>query len=415
MANARTIWSSIRTCRSCASGNLIEVLDLGETPLADRLLTEAMLEEPEPVCPLTVVFCEDCALVQIKETVKPEVLFDESYPYYSSISPSLLAHFRASATEVMDRRSLNSNSLVIELASNDGYQLKNYHERGIPVLGIDPASGPAARAVEQGIDTKIEFFTEDLADEMAEEGVFADVLHANNVLAHVADTNGFVAGIARLLKEDGEAIIECPYLGDLIEKCEFDTIYHQHLCYFSLSALDVLFRRHKLYVNRVKKIDIHGGSLRIFVGKTDAPDISVRSILDDEVSSGMTGVDYFRGFAGAVRDLRGAVLGMLKELKSDGRSIVGYGAAAKACTFMSYIGIDGRFLDYLVDRNPYKQGKYMTGNKLPIFPVERLSENRPDYILILPWNFSQEIMDQQSEYARNGGKFIVPVPNPTIV
>ena len=408
------LYSTIQGCRSCGSAELEQVLDLGVTPLADRLLTDATLQDPEPQCPLTVVFCKDCALLQIRETVDPEVLFGHDYPYYSSVSPALMAHFKASVEEILSRRSLGPASLVLELASNDGYQLKNYLQRGIPVLGVDPAEGPARRAIEQGVDTRIAFFTHEYAKELAREGVAADVIHANNVLAHVMDTNGFVAGIAALLKDDGEAVIECPYLKDLVEHCEFDTIYHQHLCYFSVTSLTALFKRHGLFLNRVARTSIHGGSLRLFVEKIDRPQASVLELLEAERAAGVDKLSYFAEFGSRVEHVRSSLRSLLDELRGKGKRVAGYGAAAKSCTLMSYVGIDGKDIGYIVDRNEFKQGRYTPGNHLPIRPVELLLTDQPDYVLILPWNFADEIMAQQSEYVAKGGKFILPIPEPRI-
>ena len=296
------------TCRSCGARDLKGVLSLGETPLADRLLTEATRDQPEPVYPLTVMFCPQCTLMQIAESVSPEELFCDDYPYYSSFSPALLAHSRDNAARLIQTRRLGRQSLVVELASNDGYMLKNFKERGIAVLGIDPAEGPARVAQEAGIETLCTFFTRDLARKLCEQRGGADVIIANNVLAHVPDLNGFVAGIGILLKEDGVAVIECPYVRDLIEHCEFDTIYHEHLCYFSVTALDKLFSRHGLSLNDVERLTIHGGSLRVFVGRNVEVSGAVRNLLEEERAAKLDRSGYYQDFAQRVRQLRAALL-----------------------------------------------------------------------------------------------------------
>jgi SAM-dependent methyltransferase len=406
---------SIKACRLCDGTSLEHVLSLGCTPLADALVGSAQLHLPEPRFPLEVVFCRNCSLLQLAETVAPEVLFCREYPYYSSFSDALLQHSRENADHLVESRRLNSNSLVIELASNDGYMLQNFAARGIPVLGIDPAEGPARVAQQKGIPTLRAFFDESLAQRLRAEGREADVIIANNVLAHVPHLSGFVEGIRLLLKADGVAVIEVPYVRDLVDHCEFDTIYHEHLCYFSVTTLDRLFRRHALFLNHVEHLRIHGGSLRLFVEPAENGRESVRHFLNDEETSKVTRLEYYRDFASSVREMRDALRKLLTELKQEGKQIAAYGAAAKGSTLINYVDIGRDFLDFVVDRNTHKQGLYMPGKHLPIFAPTRLLEKMPDYVLLLSWNFAGEILLQQKEYRRHGGRFILPVPHPRVI
>lgn len=402
-------------CRSCGGKDLSVFLALGDMPLSDGLLASEDLARQEPRYPLDVAFCPDCALVQILETVPPERLFGADYPYFSSFTDALLEHSAANVAARIEDRRLDGGSLVVELASNDGYLLQYYRARGIPVLGIDPAPGPVAAARARGIDTLQAFFGRDLASQLAGAGRQADVIHANNVLAHVADTNGFVAGIGTLLKEDGVAVIEVPYVRELIDHGEFDTIYHEHLCYFSVTALTRLFERHGLSLSRVEPLTIHGGSLRLFVGRRGRSDRSVAEYLQSERAAGVDRLEYYAGFSARVARIRSGLLTLLGRLKREGARLAGYGAAAKGTILLNFAGVGGEVLDFVADRNVHKQGRYVPGVRLPIVPPARILEAQPDYLLILPWNFKEEIMAQQAEYRRRGGRFIVPVPEPAIV
>jgi SAM-dependent methyltransferase len=327
-----------------------------------------------------------------------------------------MSHFEESAKRLIVSRHLGADSMVVEAASNDGYMLKTFVDAGIPVLGVDPASGPAGVATERGIPTLNVFFDIELARELRDGlGVRADVLLANNVLAHVPDLNGFVAAIRLLLKPDGVAVIEVPYVADLIDKCEFDTIYHQHLCYFSVRALDELFSRHGLYLNDVERLRIHGGSLRLFVERHEDRRGRVDVLIAQERGRSMDRSSFYGDFAERVGVIRDELGGLLRTLRARGQRIAAYGAAAKATTLCSYVGIGRDLVEYVVDRNSHKEGRYMGGNHLPIVAPRRLHEDPPDYLLLLAWNFADEIMQQESAFREQGGRFIIPIPEVQIV
>ncbi|GMQ86123.1 MAG: class I SAM-dependent methyltransferase [Acidimicrobiia bacterium] len=409
------IYDVIAGCRSCGARDLERVLAFGDMPLSDRLVDPEEDSSVEPRIPLTLVFCPECSLVQIEETVSPDVLFGADYPYFSSYSDTLLDHSKRNVEALIDRYQLSSGDLVVELASNDGYLLQFFAEAGIDVLGIDPAPGPAAVAVENGVPTLVEFFGRNVAERLASEGVEADVIIGNNVLAHVPDQNAFVAAMATLLSPSGSIVMEVPYVRDLIENTEFDTIYHEHHCYFSVRSLEGLFARHGLSLNRVEHHPIHGGSLRFFASAEPDREASVDEYLADEAIAGMDSIGYYQDFAARVDGVKVALTGLIGELRRGGARVAAYGAAAKGAILLNYAGLDGEQLDYVVDRNPHKQGKLMPGVRLPIHDPSKIGEDPPDYLLILPWNFKDEIMEQQADFAAGGGRFIIPIPEPTLV
>lgn len=408
-------------CRSCGQHNLQLILSLGRMPLANALLTQDQLSQPEETFPLDLVLCPDCALVQITETVPPEKLFRE-YFYLSSFSDTVLENARQIAGRLMKARSLNAGSRVVEIASNDGYLLTNYRKEGIPVLGIEPALNIARKAEAQGIRTISEFFNVALAQRLRDEGMTADVIHANNVVAHVADLKGVVGGIGVLLKPDGVAVIENHYVKDLIDHVEFDSIYHEHLCYYSVTSFNNLFRQFGMVMVDAERIPIHGGSLRVFFQRSDGPRTwdatgieRVQRLLKKEHAWGVGRHAFYKDFGEKVEHLRRELLSLLRKLKSEGRRIAVYGASAKSTTLLNYFGIGSETLDFVADRSTVKQGHYTPGTHLPIHAPDKLLKLQPDYVLNLAWNFTDEVLAQQAEYRKRGGRFIVPIPELRVI
>jgi len=411
--------TEVTTCRSCGGERPRPFLSLGATPVANRLVRADALDVIDPAFPLGVGFCERCALVQLTHVLPADEIFDADYPYFSSFSDMLVRHSEKNVIELIESRDLGPDSLVVEVASNDGYLLRAFVERGIPVLGIEPTPGPAAAAREVGVPTREEFFGADVARRLVDEGLRADVIIANNVMAHVPDLNSLVEGFAILLKDDGVISVENPGVGALLDHTEFDTIYHEHFCYFSTIAVDALLRRHGLELVSVTEFpELHGGTLRWRAGRSAAGrtvDPSVGRVLAAERAAGLDSFDRYGSFGAAVGDLQDELRALLTGLKAKGATIAAYGAAAKGATLLNSTGLDTQLVDFVVDRNNHKQGKYMPGARLPILAPEALLERQPDYLLLLAWNVKNEIMAQQAEYAARGGKFIVPVPRPVIL
>jgi SAM-dependent methyltransferase len=401
-------------CRAWgARGQLAPILSLGRTPLANALLTAERLAEPEPTYPLDLVFCPACSLVQITETVPPERLFRD-YPY-SSFSDTMVL----SAKELIERPSPNASSDRARWSSRSRATTATCSSTiAISACRSSASSRPrtSPASPRRAASLTLCDFWRALAEAPAADGRLADVLHANHVLAHVAELGGVVRGIRRILQPGGLAVVEVPYVRDLIDQREFDTIYHEHLCYSSLTALDRLVGAHGLVVSDVERLGLHGGSLRVSVGHPGSPRSErVRELLSDERAIGMLDTAYYRDFAGRVDALRAELLALLRELKARGKRLAAYGASAKGSTLLNTFGIGAEILDFVVDRSSVKQGRYTPGTHLPILPPAALLERRPDYVLLLTWNFAEEILVQQAPYRAQGGRFIVPVPEPRVV
>jgi len=400
-------------CRFCGTALQNTFVDLGMSPLCESYLQLDQLNQMEPFYPLHVYVCENCFLVQLEEYVSAEEIFSE-YAYFSSYADTWVQHARDYAEMVVERFKLNEHSYVVEIASNDGYLLQHFVAKGIPVLGIEPAANIVEVAINKGIPTVVKFFGEKVARELAAEGKQADLLVGNNVLAQVPDLNDFVKGMKILLSPQGIITMEFPHLMRLVEGNQFDTIYHEHFSYFSFITVEKVFAGHGLTIFDVEELPTHGGSLRIYARHTEDTsrpiDPRVTELRAREEAAGLARLEYYFSFAEKVKETKRKLLDFLIRAKQERKSIAGYGAPGKGNTLLNYCGLRTDFLDYTVDRSPYKQGKFLPGTRIPIFHPDRIKETKPDYLFILPWNFKDEIMKQMSYIRDWGGLFVVPIP-----
>lgn len=402
-------------CRHCSSELKLPLVDLGSAPPSNSYLTEQTLHAPEKWFPLRVLVCEECWLVQTEDFAEANELFDADYAYFSGFSTSWLAHSERYVSEMCSRFGLGAHSHVVEVAANDGYLLQYVMARNIPCTGVEPTASTASAARSKGIDIVEEFFGVELAKKMIANGKQADLTAANNVLAHVPDINDFVKGFSILLKEDGVATFEFPHLLNLLLETQFDTIYHEHFSYLSLIAIVRVFAANGLAVFDVEELPTHGGSLRVYAQRKDSghhqTNARVTQILEAEKSSGILNTDYYRNFQNRTNHIKYELTRFLVDAKRDGKRVVAYGAAAKGNTLLNYAGIRADLIEFVVDLNPAKQNKYMPGSRIPIVNEERLKEEKPDYVLILPWNLKTEIYNQLSYVKTWGGKFVTAVPS----
>jgi 2-polyprenyl-3-methyl-5-hydroxy-6-metoxy-1,4-benzoquinol methylase len=405
-------------CRFCNTKLKRLLVSLGSSPLSNSFLTEEDLHKMEPHYPLEVYICDNCFLVQLDEFESPEKIFSD-YAYYSSYSDTWLKHAKNYVDKMTGLINLTTQSYVIEIASNDGYLLQYFVEKGIPVLGIEPARNVAEAAIQKGIPTETVFWDTKTAKRLASEGKYADLLLGNNVLAHVPNLNDFVEGLKILLKPQGVITMEFPHLMRLMEETQFDTIYHEHFSYFSFLTVEKIFNAHRLNVFDVEEKPTHGGSLRIYArhNKDNTKNVSeqVLQLREREINSGYSNIDHYLAFGERVKAVKRDILKFLIKAKEEGKTIVGYGAPAKGNTLLNYCGIGTDFIDYTVDRNPFKQGCYLPGSHIPIYAPDKIKETRPDYVFILPWNIKDEIMEQMSYIREWGGKFVIPIPKVEIL
>ena len=405
------------TCRHCKLPLRHTFVNLGMSPLCESFIAPNQLNAMEPYYPLHVLVCENCFLVQLQEYVSPNDIFSD-YAYFASYSTSWVAHAKKYCSMIKERLNLGANNFVVEIASNDGYLLQHFGPLGVPVLGIEPAANVAQAAQEKGIPTHVDFFGTKLATQLAEKKQRADLIIANNVLAHVPDINDFVAGIQCLLKPEGIATLEFPHLERLIEHNQFDTIYHEHFSYLSASIVDRIAHAHGLRMVDVEELPTHGGSLRVYLANLNSSHPTnrrVTELVEREDRLGLRSLEGYASFPEKVKKTKRELLSFLIEAKNQGKRVCGYGAPGKGNTLLNYCGIGTDFLDFTVDRNPYKHGRYTPGMHIPIKPPEEIDAYRPDYILILPWNLKDEIVEQMRHVRGWGGKFVVPIPAVSII
>ncbi|MFV0316429.1 MAG: methyltransferase domain-containing protein [Microthrixaceae bacterium] len=401
-------------CR-CCGGPVEVVLDLGETPVADLLLDSDELGRDEPTFALLVGFCTECALLQLVELLDQDGLYTDDYPYYTSEVPGLVDHFGQSARALLAEMDLGPTSLVVEAASNDGYMLRIFAETGIPVLGVDPASGPAAVATEVGVPTIVDYFSSTLCHRLAETHGPSDLLLGNNVLNLVPDPLDFAEAADRLLKQSGVVVLEVPYLLDTVDAGAFDNFFHQNSSYFSATSLARLFERVGMVLSDVERVDTFGGSLRVTIARGSHHGPRAATLLADEERRGVANAEFYREFARRAAACRRELVGLLDQLHSEGNRIVAYGAAGgMATTLLSYTEIDS-MIEYAVDANPHKHGKFTPGSHLEIRPADVLTVDQPDIVLLLAWNYRDAVLEAQSEYRRKGGRFLIPIPHPELV
>lgn len=406
------------SCRFCGSALTETFADLGMSPLANSNVRPENARDMECFYPLHAYVCSDCRLVQIEQVATPDAIFSD-YLYFSSYSDSWLRHAKAYSDTMIERLGLSSQSQVIEVASNDGYLLQYFKESGVPVLGIEPAANVAKVAIEKGVNTKVVFFGAETATQLVREGFAADLVAANNVMAHVPDLNDFVRGFKNILKPTGIVTVEFPHLLTQMRENQFDTIYHEHFSYFSLLAAEKVFAHHGLVLFDVEELSTHGGSLRIYGRHAENVGLQVTEavmrVRDKELAAGLDGPEAYKAFAAQVIDIKCQVLEFLIEAKRAGKTVVGYGAPAKGNTLLNYCGVKPDLVSFTVDRSPHKQGTLLPGTHIPVRPPDAIAEAKPDYVFILPWNLKEEIMDQMSGIREWGGKFVVAIPSLQVI